>query len=444
VLLEIEIDKMPPKTIPEKAIFHYSDNTFYVSASNGQRYRRAEIPELKSHYQSSGDSSKDQVASWYEAQLLHYGLPASKTKSVAKLRLLDAVNSNNINIPSEIQKYEKDLRKGWLSTIRSTKTIENSSKKRKAEDSQHIVPKKTREATIKTKKPSIQKSHSLPTNAKGSPKETKANTKTSTLSTISLSTAKSTPRQTARRGGIRGRLSGPLLVRSTGTMAIDDSSPPKPIAPRQRQTARRSRPFQPRGSQRPEPSFTNGLKQEFVTEERDDGGVYLQSENDDYDEPPSLQRSQGVSGPLGLINGTYRIKAPDLDQWSMYSGDEFTMELRLNSSFVWGYYDFGMYEGVICIPRRPFRASDEQFEFTWRGHDNGEGEMSFGSENRGWIRFLGNGNIEGQINCYGTAQFRGWKESDHVRGYDSMKSEWDRHNQANYDYANQSRWGVSR
>jgi hypothetical protein len=146
-------------------------------------------------------------------------------------------------------------------------------------------------------------------------------------------------------------------------------------------------------------------------------------------------------GTLGLINGTYSIEAPSLDDWEEYDGDEFTLELRLMGQFVWGYYNFGMHEGVLCIPRRPYSASGEKFEFTWRGHENGEGEMSFGPGNRGWIQFLGNGNIEGEINCWGTAHFSGWKESDHAMDFQSMKAEWDRHNQENYEYANHSRWG---
>lgn len=45
------------------------------------------------------DGSKDRPGHWYEAQLIHYGLPPSKTKSTAKMRLLDALNKGNVAVP---------------------------------------------------------------------------------------------------------------------------------------------------------------------------------------------------------------------------------------------------------------------------------------------------------------------------------------------------------
>ena len=58
---------------------------FHVEASGNNRHRRATIPELKAVFDGT-DGQKDRPAHWYEAQLIHYGLPPSKTKGTAKMR----------------------------------------------------------------------------------------------------------------------------------------------------------------------------------------------------------------------------------------------------------------------------------------------------------------------------------------------------------------------
>jgi hypothetical protein len=157
--------------------------------------------------------------------------------------------------------------------------------------------------------------------------------------------------------------------------------------------------------------------------------------------PPSSQRSQ-----LGLLNGTYEIESADLDQWDEFQGDDFSLILTLQGTFIWGAYDFGMHSGILCIPRRPFQASEERFNFTWRGRENGEGEMSFGSGNTGWIQFLGGGHIRGMINCYGEASFEGTRITQGVsseRTAQDMRNEWGGYNEEEYEYERRARWGKS-
>ena len=99
----------PSQPSISKSSFHYSNNTFYAETSAQQRHRRATLPELKALFHPTGsnnpstaDIEKDPVGHWFEAQLIHYGLPSSKTKAVAKTRLLDAVNSGKLEVPKEI------------------------------------------------------------------------------------------------------------------------------------------------------------------------------------------------------------------------------------------------------------------------------------------------------------------------------------------------------
>ncbi|ETS79074.1 hypothetical protein PFICI_08927 [Pestalotiopsis fici W106-1] len=100
--------------------FASANGDFYAESSGNNRHRRATTSELKEHFASSG-SSKDKPAHWYEAQLIHYGLQPSKTKSVAFKRLFDASNTGNLSVPAHITKLEADLKKEWTKRDREAK-----------------------------------------------------------------------------------------------------------------------------------------------------------------------------------------------------------------------------------------------------------------------------------------------------------------------------------
>jgi hypothetical protein len=118
---------------------------FHVEASGNNRHRRATVPELKAVYDGT-DGAKDPPAHWYEAQLIHYGLPPSKTKGTAKMRLFDAVNKGNLAVPAHIKKTETELKKEWTKRERDVKqalkklttpaTTPTRGSKRKADDGQ--------------------------------------------------------------------------------------------------------------------------------------------------------------------------------------------------------------------------------------------------------------------------------------------------------------------
>lgn len=160
------------------------------------------------------------------------------------------------------------------------------------------------------------------------------------------------------------------------------------------------------------------------------GGSY------DHDSPQTLKRT------LGLLNGTYEIRSPDIEeQWPDYmpSGG-ISLSLRLNGTEMWGTYDFGMFTGVLWIPQRPMKPSFEGLSFYWRGRESGTGEMSFGASNEGWIEFLGDGDIVGMINCCGDLNFRGHRVNNYVRTAQDLRDEWDGYNESEYEQENRSRW----
>lgn len=103
--------------------FSFANDSFFAEASNQKQHRRATLPELQALFHPHGrvSSNQDPVGHWYEAQLLHYGLAPSRSKAVAKTRLLDAVNRGVLIVPQRLTKLEDEVRREWLKMERATR-----------------------------------------------------------------------------------------------------------------------------------------------------------------------------------------------------------------------------------------------------------------------------------------------------------------------------------
>ncbi|OQE03892.1 hypothetical protein PENSOL_c001G08703 [Penicillium solitum] len=167
---------MPPVTNGQ---FSYNVDTFYVAASGGQIHRRAAPAEITALYDTAttDKSTPDHPGHWYEAQLLHYGLPPSKVKATAKMRLLKAVQDGALSVPKESLQIEKNLKKEW--------------KKQDSEEKPQVNTKITTTKTVTTKTVTVSKTvaskstESKTTTAKAAakPAATKAVAKPATVKT---------------------------------------------------------------------------------------------------------------------------------------------------------------------------------------------------------------------------------------------------------------------
>ncbi|KAI1428730.1 hypothetical protein F5Y12DRAFT_628889 [Xylaria sp. FL1777] len=466
----------------------------YAEASGHNRHRRATVSELQEYFKSGSD--KDHPAHWFEAQLIHYGLQPSKTKSVARMRLFDAVNAGKLAVPSHIQKLEKDLKKEWVKNEREAKMAVNAgaptsaasstaaSKKRKADSSNvdmnisvgginitvsannasksSSVAKKVKASTAgKTSSKAVKdspkpknKSASKPVKDAPKPKASTAKKPKPTTSTpppkkTTSTSANPVKKQTARRGGIS---QGPSRGSTSTTETAAGGHG------RTQQTARRSGAFVARGRVPTSSTFdSNGgfddpppPYQEFDgSNHSGDNGRYSDSDRyndhnnpDDYDDFDDNGRysDNGDSGdnddyydpitapsppPLGLLNGRYNdsddyydlITAPSLpplgllngrydifsneanDQWGF---DDFDLVLTLSGRELWGKFDLGIVSGILHFDERPWGPSEDRVPFTWRGEERErDGRIFYGNNNYGWIRFLGNGRIEGELDYMG-------------------------------------------
>jgi hypothetical protein len=447
--------------------FAYANGDLFAEASGQNRYRRVTPAELQNHFKTPG-SEKDKPAHWYEAQLIHYGLQPSKTKSVVRMRLFDAVNGGKLNVPAHITKMESELKKEWAKKEREAKkeakAQETTAKgtKRKAIDLKVSVGGINigLSASSTSGQTTIKKAKTTATAKKpsGTTKDTKPAPQAVSSSELNSSSPPRT-KQTARRGR-GGHSYGPPRI----SAGLDPSPPSQPMP---RQTAWRSNAFSSRGRIRAAPSSGTELG---YGDEYDD---YDDDDDDEDDEPPPpYSERDGYSDnyssdgdddsalpPLGLLNGRYAIAAPEVnDQWpDQYGSDpddaDFSLVLTLAGTRLWGRFDLGVYEGVFLLDEdRPFRASRARLDFTWRGRED-NGPILYGNTNAGWIRFLGGGRVEGAIDAQGIKfhgcrlQNQGTRSEIDAR---TMEDEWDSYSEREYERENRSRrsgssrWVVKR
>ena len=158
--------------------FLYTGGDLFVDVGNLNRHKRASVaeitallrPDLKKS-KGGGEQSKDQVAHWYEAQCLHYGLPPSKDKARAKLRLLEALNTSRLEVPARLASLESEMKKEFVAAERKARAQHKASlqgpgvneappvnKKRKASETIGLVDRsKDERPAVKSTDPVIKK-----------------------------------------------------------------------------------------------------------------------------------------------------------------------------------------------------------------------------------------------------------------------------------------------
>ncbi|KAF2722864.1 hypothetical protein K431DRAFT_283375 [Polychaeton citri CBS 116435] len=97
--------------------FFYQNSTLTVDVGGPlKRHARASPAEIEAYVSGKGvggSGSKDQVAHWYEAQLVHYGLQRSKDKNTAKVRLLAVINDGEGGLvqPRDLAEKERAMKR---------------------------------------------------------------------------------------------------------------------------------------------------------------------------------------------------------------------------------------------------------------------------------------------------------------------------------------------
>jgi hypothetical protein len=130
----------------------------FVESSNDNRHPRASAAELtdllRPKLGQKLSAPKDQVAHWYEAQLVHYGLPRVKDKNAAKIRLLNAINAGGLAVPDSIKKLEVSMKKEWDAANKKARAAEKKQEQatpqKKTNSTSRSEPKKNLEKPLNT------------------------------------------------------------------------------------------------------------------------------------------------------------------------------------------------------------------------------------------------------------------------------------------------------
>lgn len=400
----------------EKDGFSYAGDALYREASNLNRHRRATLPELQAHFKgkdATGDNNRP--AHWYEAQLLHYGLPPSKVKGTAHKRLFDAVTKGGLAVPAHITKIEAELKKEWTKREREAKKMVKASAgpaapakgmKRKADQvstttsvnvNVSVQVSNSGKVTVQAAQPTSKKPKAAPVTT-----ATKANPSKSTA--VKPASKKATASPTARKTAT------PTAKTTTPKAPKTVKPPPKPKTT-PKQTAQASsgsglgavpRSAKGTGSSafKREPSLHDDEAPPPYSEYASGPVTSSKQPKQEHSSPPSSSQPR-----IGLLNGRYRVSCKYIEAYHSEYAQDMGLIATLDGSNLWLKFDFGIATGMIKLSRPQEADPDYPHWAFWRGEALDEDEnwqpyyvdtvQRVGQRNH--VYFMGGGHIRGKL-----------------------------------------------
>ena len=400
-----------------KGDFLYRD-TLFVNLGPTKCHPRASVSELKALLlPKKGSAPKDQVAHWYEAQLIHYGLPRSKDKNTAKVRLTSAISAG-LAVPADIVRTEADMKKQYASAVRKANAgpsiqseAASKTKKRKADESNGGPGSSTTVSFSFADGTSMNLNHQAVIAAGAQSKKRKTDS----------APTKRTPKPKAEASGNKSTIA---VAPKPGTSPAAPQQSPPASAPRPKQTARRSKPFQYAASSRTLPSSshptydrTPSSFHDLDSDEEDAPPAYDSLNFKDQDGPPR-------SNNIRQISGSYSIDVPH------YSNSSLALRIDNSTRELWGEFEIGSKKGILRRDDVDGIPDYDAVTFAWRAEDKETGSFDFRRGCEGEIEFHGNGGIRGTF--YGLVyreviEFVGVLEDKHEApdaGY--LRDQWER------------------
>ena len=410
--------------------FVYQD-TLFVDLGPGKHHIRASASDLKELLLLKSTAPlKDQVAHYYEAQHIHYGLQRTKDKNAAKVRLTNALAGGKLKIPADLVKMEGDMKKEWTSALKKAKTgglekAEPKIKKKKADESgatkmaTNIALKVSKDGTIKfnfkggpaakatpTKKPKTETKKAIPDYkvTKKSATAPKAKAVTGKAPTAKVDPSKA------------GRSAVPISTTKTAKV-------PK-------QTAKRSMPSASTSTRpTPQQNSQQACDDNDGYDGYDDYGDDLPPPYDAMDyEMQDRHRSPSANDDEFPIAGSYSL---DISVLSLH-GESFntlTVAFDPESGALWGRFYIGPKHGLIQMQDTTGLSNGESKMFGWRSKDENSEKLKFGTGCNGRMRFDGKGGISGVFDgglMYGeNVNFEGTLEDDGTFDVLEADMEWD-------------------
>ncbi|KAK5676958.1 hypothetical protein LTS10_010722 [Elasticomyces elasticus] len=417
--------------------FIYRDTLFVDVGGEGKRHPRAAETELRNLLNGKAQQ-KDQVAHWYEAQLIHYGLQRSRDKNTAKVRLQQALGQGKIKVPPHISDMEAQMKKEYAAAVRKVKRSADGdstgaastsvSKKRKADDAPVETSKRTK-ITVNVNGIAIDIEHdgAEPTKAKNTKKVSAAKPTKAVESDVPKEVAKSKPATAAH-----DQSSKPSKIPSTSKVTAPPKFKPSAPSTKGKEVVDSKVKAEPKSKAqpkvkaelkaKPEPKVKPEAKAKAEPKVKPEAKA--KAEPKAKPEPkvkaePTLSRATPVKREAQIkaeptddhmdidrfaqgtptqhnVTGVYNIYSQQLAEQLPEQADKLRLFLCVDEGKIWGGFELGMKSGVL---RTDEVHIDQPVTFGWRARDSWEeGKLKFGRGCFGEIVLYGQQQVPGTFN----------------------------------------------
>jgi hypothetical protein len=417
-----------PPIIRGEFVYH---NVLLVDAGGDlKRHPRASLGDIKTLL--DGKTPKDQVAHFYEAQLIHYGLQRSKDKNTAKVRLQQALNQKKLLVPPHIVDMENQMKKEFAASVRKanksatgkaadTVTPRSSvapGKKRKqsGEEESSVAASKKTKITMKVGDVEFTIDHDSNETTSGTSKKATKTTATSKSKATPAPATKTPQKKAAPQNDTKAKATTKKVTAEKVTKAPAKPKAEKPTAVKKETKVKK----EPASSQATPKAKPTKIKQEAIKQE-------------------AIKREPSPSPPLQdypeihYLTGVYDVSCPQVeDQLPATTG---TLRLFIcvdeAARKVWGGFELGPKRGVILIAEYHDDPIQLGLTFGWRARDLDRGGLDFGRGCYGDMEFVGGGIVAGTFyNLFPEpVEFQGKRRSGplvcSMGPWDPVRSAWD-------------------
>ncbi|TKA30015.1 hypothetical protein B0A50_02734 [Salinomyces thailandicus] len=441
-------------TIPPivRGEFVYRDTLFVDAGGEGRRHPRASPSELKDLL--NGKVPKDQVGHWYEAQLIHYGLPRSKQKDTAKVRLQQALSQGKLKVPAHLGEMEAQMKREYAGAVRKAKRASSGNgdavasstggKKRKNEEVSAESAKKTKlsmnvgdisiniehgaSASGKKSTESAGKSSKAAAPAKKTSAAKKIDTTSKETAAAGLPSANASAKASSSSKKAPAKVQDAQINQSLGTSSdikstAGSGAKAKPDAKAKPQPKVKA---EPKAKTEPKAKVESKAKAEAKAKMEPKVKAELKVKA----EPPKVKREPDIKPETKLqaaakakknsevkadpdadsmdvdnfaqempgtryVTGVFTLDCPQLADQLPDEADNFRLFLCVDNGSIWGGFELGQKTGVLRIDEIPI---DRTGSFGWRARDSWEGgRLTFGRGCFGEIEFFGVGKVMGRF-----------------------------------------------
>ncbi|CAE7009487.1 hypothetical protein CFE70_001734 [Pyrenophora teres f. teres 0-1] len=377
-------------------------SVLYADPGNSNHHARASVAELAALLRpealnlysigqrpAAATPAKDPAWHYYSAQLIHYGLPVTKEKNTAKVRLLNALNQFKLEVPAWVLKVESDLKKEWEAECRRVK-------KASAGAGAWTEVKGMGGKTSKVKTQAGESSGGGSFSACNGVNVTVNLNLSSKLGVSANSFAKKPSPAKRKRGD--------------GDDGASNDTPKKAArvikAPASKKASTTK---EPAARKEPAPKKEPKVKKAPAPRSK--------VKKEEYEDP----------NDAAIMSGMYDITSDTAsDIWQDYNLD-LSLSSDPNRGVWWATFRWGAWDGIMRIQPTPDFSLFSLCELSWRMRDLETGKLTFGKRCTGDIEFFANKTLRGtlyDVPGAGGVQFQGTRMPGPAV-QDDLQHEWD-------------------